>query len=151
MLLLITFLFLKHPHSCTGQAHYSLCNKNKNSALLLDPCVYRDKHSCTPICFSSIYDTTTGEQVEAAIYTTKVILLKFFNLFDLNSRRSGPIEEVPWTPPYSSFADSASTEQLPSTQEIGTPLQVKSKMNELIGLILGYESVCFTISQVSKS
>ena len=60
--------FLEHSHSCTYQTDRSVCNKNTNSASFLNSSVYRDRNTCSPICSSSMYDTTTGEQVEAAIY-----------------------------------------------------------------------------------
>lgn len=88
--------------------------------------------------------------MEAAVYTTKVILLKFFNMFDIDPSRKDPIHEIPWTPPHSNGTANASVAQLPPTQNNVVNTQEKSLKEELIGLILTFPSVCFTISQVKN-
>lgn len=92
----------------------------------------------------------TGRQVEAAIYTTKVILLKFFNMFDINPNRNDPINEIPWTPSHSNRTENASVALLPPTQDNTVNTQMNCLKVELIGLILTFPSICFTVSQVKS-
>ena len=88
--------------------------------------------------------------MEAAIYTTKVILLKFFNLFNTNVNATEPIDEIQWAPSQPDTTAHASVVQLPSTQQ-GVPYSRTSELRtELIGLILNFQSVCFSISQVDN-
>jgi hypothetical protein len=89
--------------------------------------------------------------VEAAIYSTKVILLKFFNLFDIDSRRTDAICEIPWAPSNPKQSDAASVVALPSTQNHSTSAQKTNLKEEIIDDVLSFPSICFTISQVHQA
>ncbi|CAF1335191.1 unnamed protein product [Rotaria sordida] len=100
---------------------------------------------------SSTSITISSSQVEAAIYATKTILLKFFNLFDLTANRSGPILEIPWIPPSSISNSNAAVVQLPSTQGNDTELQIDPPMLNMFQTIIKFPSICFTFSQLVKT
>ncbi|CAF4603438.1 unnamed protein product [Rotaria magnacalcarata] len=57
-----------------------------------------------------------GSQVEAAMYSTQIILLKFFNLFDLSINRATPIKEIPWFLSSSNSYSNPAIVELPATQ-----------------------------------
>ena len=89
-----------------------------------------------------------GGQVEAAIYCTKIILLKFFNLFDLDANRSSPIMEIPWIPPSTEVDTNPAVVQLPTTQVNSNGISVETPMIDIFQNILKFPSICFTFSQV---
>ncbi|CAF1578707.1 unnamed protein product [Rotaria magnacalcarata] len=87
-----------------------------------------------------------GSQVEAAMYSTQIILLKFFNLFDLFINRATPIKEIPWFLSSSNSYSNPAIVELPATQtstlsetQIDVPALDKCQM------ILLYPSICFYI------
>lgn len=88
-----------------------------------------------------------GNQVEAAMYTTKIILLKFFNLFDLSVNRSSPMADIPWIPSSSSnFNSNAAVVELPSTQINVKQASPDTATLNQYQMILLYPSICFTLS-----
>jgi hypothetical protein len=92
-----------------------------------------------------------GDQVDAAMYTTKIILLKFFNLFDLSINRSNPMTEIPWVPSSSTSNSNPAVVQLPATQTNQTNIdetEVDVSAIDKFQLILLHPSICFTFSQV---
>lgn len=89
-----------------------------------------------------------GSQVEAAMYTTEIILLKFFNLFDLSMNRLGPIKEIPWIPASSNSYSNPAIVQLPSTQTSASETAIDLSTINKYQIILLYPSICFTFSQV---
>ncbi|CAM4784705.1 unnamed protein product [Rotaria magnacalcarata] len=60
--------------------------------------------------------TISSSQVEAAMYSTQIILLKFFNLFDLFINRATPIKEIPWFLSSSNSYSNPAIVELPATQ-----------------------------------
>ncbi len=89
-----------------------------------------------------------GTQVEAAMYATEIILLKFFNLFDLSINRSSPIKEIPWIPSSSNSYSNPAVVALPATQASASETQVNVSVLDKCQMILLYPSICFTFSQV---
>ncbi|CAF1648905.1 unnamed protein product [Adineta ricciae] len=98
-------------------------------------------NSTNPIIIS------TG-QVEAAMYATKIILLKFFNLFDISVNRSSPILEIPWVPPSTNSHSNPALVRLPATQTSVDGTVDDQFALDKYQLILLYPSICFTFSQI---
>ena len=80
-------------------------------------------------------------QVEAAIYVTDTILLKYFNLFDTDSSRSHPLHQVPLIPP---TAPSSTV-----NKSVGS-LPQEDKELELKQSILNFHSIAFTRTMVKR-
>lgn len=89
-----------------------------------------------------------GNQVEAAIYTTKIILLKFFNLFDLSVNRSNSMKEIPWIPSTVSSYSNPAIVEIPATQPSASGMQIDTPALDLYQNILAFPSICFTFTQV---
>ena len=91
-----------------------------------------------------------GAQVEAAIYTTEIILLKFFNLFDLTIERSNPINEIPWIPPSTNSYSNPAVVPIPPTQPRTDKRKADTSFVELCQEVLSFPSICFTLTQVME-
>jgi hypothetical protein len=89
-----------------------------------------------------------GNQVEAAIYVTKIILLKFFNLFNVNIQTANPMNEIPWIPPPSNGYSNPAVVQIPGTQGSGAAEKTDTSVFDLYQTILNFPSICFTFTQV---
>ncbi|CAF3468508.1 unnamed protein product [Rotaria socialis] len=96
--------------------------------------------------------TTSSSQVEAAMYSTQIILLKFFNLFDLSINRSIPIKEIPWIPSSSNSYSNPAVVELPATQTSTlSETQIDVSALDKCQMVLLYPSICFTFSQIIKA
>lgn len=89
--------------------------------------------------------------MEAAIYVTKIILLKFFNLFNLNSQLQNRLDEIPWIPDISNNYSNPAILPIPPTQNPTAAQQSNEIVLDLYRTILQFPSVCFTQTQVSEN
>ncbi|CAF1481953.1 unnamed protein product, partial [Adineta steineri] len=109
-------------------------------------------YSTKPIIISREYMTTIFvmkiSQVEAAIYVTKISLLKYFNLFNINIQTGSPIDEIPWIPPSTNDNSNLAVVPIPATQISTVVEETNTSAFDLYQTILQFPSICFTFTQI---
>jgi hypothetical protein len=101
-----------------------------------------------PRDFFLYFTMIVGNKVEAAIYVTKIILLKFFNLFNVDIQTANLMNEIPWIPPPSNGYSNPAVVQIPGTQGSGAAEETNASVFNLYQTILNFPSICFTFTQV---